>query len=201
MKVDFTNKRFSRLVALRRENRADHRTYWTCRCDCGRIHSVRGSHLKHGKIRSCGCLHREMLSTQTRTHGMTGSPEWKSWAHMRSRCNNPDDPSYPDYGGRGIRVCKRWDGFPSFFKDMGFKPSRGHSIHRVNNDDNYSPNNCRWATKLEQAQNKRNNRFLTFQGKTLCMAEWGRVMGFGTSVISQRLRYGWTVERAVGTPV
>lgn len=135
-------------------------------------------------------------------HHMSHAPENMAWREMRKRCNSPQHARYADYGGRGIAVCERWNAsFEAFYEDMGPRPSSAHSLERINNDGNYEPENCRWATPREQAWNRRNNRLLTFQGKTLCAAEWSAITGINYNTIYQRLLRGWTDERVLTAPV
>jgi len=116
---------------------------------------------------------------------------------MRSRCNNPKNKGYCNYGGRGIIVCARWVSFETFFTDMGERPSPKHSIDRIDNDGNYEPSNCRWATKTQQARNRRSNTLITWQGQRLSRAEWAEKTGIGESTIKMRLRSGWPIELAL----
>lgn len=195
------NKRFGRLVALRICGKQRQHNLWECKCDCGKIHNVRSTHLTDGRIMSCGCLHRERASMSMFKHGMSETPEFRVWTRMRSRCLDKNCKSYKDYGGRGIKICVRWDAFANFFSDMGVRPSPGHSIERIENNLGYSPINCRWATKLEQARNKRNNRFITVNGVRRCMGEWAEVTGLSPSVIGNRIYSGWSEQEAVTLPL
>jgi hypothetical protein len=159
---------------------------------------VLGNALRSGMSQSCGCLHREAVST----HGRTGSPEFTVWQMMIQRCTNTNHNSYADYGGRGIRVCQRWlDSFAAFFSDMGERPSAEHTIDRTDNSGNYSPENCRWATRLEQGSNRRNVRMLTLAGETLSTTQWARRLGISNDTITERIRYGWSVEDTLTRPV
>ena len=136
------------------------------------------------------------------SHGMSKTPEYQAWNNMKNRCFNPNHKAYSDYGGRGIAVCDRWkNSFENFLADMGTKPSTKHSIDRINNDGDYSPKNCRWATKAEQQNNQRSNRLITIACVTLNIAQWTKEMGFGRNVIWDRLNLGWSEFDAVITPV
>lgn len=131
-----------------------------CRCDCGKEKMITIAHLLKRTIKSCGCIRSEKTIARKTKHGFGGgkikrSKEYESWAAMRKRCNNPNDKAYKNYGGRGIIICNSWEDFNNFITDMGPRPD-GKSLDRVNNDGNYEPSNCRWATRLEQNRNKRN---------------------------------------------
>lgn len=160
-----TGQRFGRLVVLKDD--PDRRYYCLCRCDCGTVKSVRAGSLREGSIVSCGCRMRETGRENGRvmtTHGKTHTPEYRAWLQMRNRCYRPNHTGYKYWGGRGIVVCTRWkDSFEAFFADMGLKPSPKHSLDRINNDGNYEPNNCRWATPAEQVANRR-----PINGRSLC---------------------------------
>jgi hypothetical protein len=123
-----------------------------------------------------------------------------SWKAMRLRCNNPNHQAYKRYAGMGIKICGCWSSFEKFLADMGERPD-GTTLDRVNNDGDYEPENCRWATWSEQNKNRRDNRFIEFAGKRLTLPEWGRELGGSQNVIDQRLRSGWTVEKALTTPI
>ena len=137
-----------------------------------------------------------MRVAHNKTHGMSLTPIYRVWRAMRNRCARVKNKDYADYGGRGITVCERWNSFESFLSDMGPR-SEGMTIERHNANGNYEPSNCRWATRLEQAHNKRNNVHLTANGKTQTMSEWARELGVNHTAIVYRLKAGWSVERAV----
>ena len=136
-------------------------------------------------------------------HGMTKTPEYDAWKHMKDRCFNPNYQHYSHYGGRGIGVCDRWkNSFENFLADMGTKPSPKHSLDRIDNDGDYCPENCKWSTKKEQQNNQRNNKpLITIGSKTYTIAQWGIEMGYGKTVIYMRLKAGWSEYKAVMTPV
>lgn len=179
--------------------------YWECQCSCGQSLKKLSRELGSGDAKSCGCLKREKtseLGKSARTHGMKDTPEWRVWSSMKSRTTNPNDSHWPNYGGRGIKVCDQWaNSFENFYRDMGPKPSPDHSLDRFPDmNGNYEPANCRWATDSQQARNRRSNRPLTCDGETLLMVEWSERMGHGKDVIIQRLRRGWSVCDAIKTP-
>ena len=135
-------------------------------------------------------------------HGLSGTPEYDAWRNMKRRCFNPNHKNYSDYGGRGIGVCDRWLNFENFLADMGSRPTAKHSLDRIDNDGDYSFENCRWATKAEQENNKRNNKpLITIENDTRTIAQWTKEMGFGKDVIQSRLKLGWSEFAAVMTPV
>jgi hypothetical protein len=118
---------------------------------------------------------------------------------MRSRCNNPNVPAFPNYGGRGIKVCARWDDFPNFLADMG-EPPPGMSIDKIDNNRGYSPENCRWLSMADQNRNCRDNVYLTVRGETKCLSEWARSSGISQQTLSRRMAKGWTPETIISTP-
>ena len=133
---------------------------------------------------------------------MRKSPEYGIWCDIKKRCHTQSSHAYADYGGRGIRVCERWrTDFAQFFADMGPRPSADRQIDRIDNDGNYEPGNCRWATRIEQARNKRNNVFLTHWGRRLTIAEWAEETGFTDKQIQSRLKLGWSHRRALTEPL
>lgn len=156
-RFNMSGRRFGRLKVLTPNGRRGHYVTWLCLCDCGNKCTVSGFNMRRGLSRSCGCLRRETAIGKNTTHGLSHIPEYFVWASMRGRCSNENDRGFKNYGGRGIKVCRRWSRFYNFIKDMGRRPSDKHSIDRINNDKGYSPKNCRWATSKEQRANQRSS--------------------------------------------
>lgn len=197
-----TGKKYGRWTVLERGKNAGSAATWLCKCDCGNQAVVRGAHLRSGNTRSCGCLHREIVAKSARTHGQRGLPEYGSWDHMIQRCTNPNNNKFADYGGRGIKVCQIWrDSFEAFYQDLGPRPSPGYSLDRIDNNGNYEPGNCRWATQRQQCHNTRSNRNFMHNGETLCLAAWARKVGINYNTLRSRLRCGWSVNKTLITPV
>lgn len=174
---------------------------WTCICDCGKRKDVTSTGLKNGSTQSCGCLFLEVAAAKghaKRIHGMTDTSTYRSWSGAKARCTNPKNKKYPNYGGRGISFCARWaESFEAFLEDMGPVPAKGMSIERENNDGNYEPGNCRWATQLEQQNNRRDNVIIALDGESLTMAQYCRKHGLDSDKVQRRLKCGYSVERAV----
>ena len=162
MATDETGKRYHSLTVLSKIGRDKQgRAIWLCRCDCGNEIEARGASLREGNTKSCGCAKKASGPLNATIHGEgvrhEQTPEYRTWCAMRSRCNTPSAGNYAGYGGRGIKVCARWDDFLTFLADMGRKPSPAHSIDRVDPNGDYEPGNCRWSTASEQQRNKRRN--------------------------------------------
>ena len=178
------------------------RPRYKCLCDCGNYSIVEGRHLRDGKIKSCGCLAKKRIGDFSRTHGMTNSPEYKTWSGIKRRCLNKNDARYHHYGGRGILICERWkNSFEAFLYDMGEKPHGNYSIERIDFNGHYEPTNCKWIKNEVQQKNKRSNVILSSSGKTMILSDWAKETGLSASTISARLRYGWSVDDALSKPL
>lgn len=172
-----------------------------CICECGTKKTYRLSNLSSGHTKSCGCLKREKSKERSLKHGMSGTNVYLLWKAMINRCYLKSSQKYHRYGGRGIKVCKRWHDFEMFYGDMGVKP-KNKSLGRIDNDGNYSPENCRWETPKQQARNTSQNRIITFKGQKKCLIEWAEIFGLKPNTLSARiLVHGWSVEKALTTPV
>jgi hypothetical protein len=170
---------------------------WLFRCACGGELVACLYDVRKGNTRSCGCISAELLLERNHRHGMRKSRTYRCWAGMITRCTNPKTKSFADYGARGITVCDEWRDFSRFLADMGECPD-GMSIDRIDNDGNYEPGNCRWATTAEQNNNTRHNKHLTFNGKTQNVKQWSRELGISYTTLHWRLTRGWSVDRALG---
>lgn len=190
---------FGRLTASSLDENCDNsgQRHWFCDCICGNKTRVRASHLRGGKIKSCGCLANELASARLMSHGMYGSRVHRIWSGMLSRCENKNRKSYKNYGGHGVTVCERWHEFENFLADMGEPTTSRHTLDRIKTDGNYEPDNCRWATMLEQQNNRSNNVLVGHGGMEMTIPAWARHTGIPASSIRSRLGRGWTVEMAL----
>ena len=194
---DLTGKQFGRITVLSRAENRGKQTYWLCQCSCGAKKEICAYNLTKGLTKSCGCLSAEMIGNRSRTHGMTETHEYQIWLGMKARCHTETNSAYRYYGAKGVKVCDAWlNSFEQFLADMGEAPE-GMSIERIDVSGDYERANCKWATQEEQANNKTNNRFITWRGKTLTAAQWGREVGLRSHTILRRLRDGWSVDRTL----
>jgi hypothetical protein len=194
---DLTGLRFGLLTPIKPLPRTSHHRRWRCRCACGKISTVYGTNLVQGSVTHCGC----QRAVRQESHGLSRTPEYKIWTHMKNRCT-PDTCSSEHYADRGIKVCKRWVRFSRFIKDMGRRPSPKHSIGRINNGKGYSPSNCRWETVGQQMRNTRRTRMLTAFGETKCIGDWAsdRRCSIDRTSLSYRLKIGISPEEAITRP-
>lgn len=205
---DLTGVTFGRLTVKGRSKGPPNKAFWNCECECGQSKIIAGSKLRSGWTRSCGCLMSENCSALFTRHGFARkgriTPEFRIWADMRNRCRNPNHKQFSDYGGRGIKVCERWESFENFFSDMGSRPD-GLSIDRINNDGDYEPSNCRWATRKQQCNNRRVRRPRSFRiewnGKTYRVSELAKEVGLKYKTLYMRLIAGWSTEDAIKPPL
>jgi len=200
-KIDISGMKFGKWTVKSFDDSGKKLPHWNCVCECGTKRSVWAADLKRGRSTNCGCEKNKRWSESLTTHNMSRHPAYRSWTYMRSRCGNPNDDGYALYGGRGITVCQQWETFPQFWKDMGETWAVGLSLDRIDVDGPYSPENCRWATAKEQADNRRDKRFIdTPQGK-MKVEEASRIFGVSIPTLRSRIRYGWTdPEKMVSKP-
>lgn len=202
---DITGHVFGRLTAIEymhRDNDLEHKEKWKCRRECGNLKFVSLRNLRNGSTRSCGCLLREATVAKNLEHGKSHTAEHNVWWAMIQRCEDPNNKGYSRYGARGIRICDRWrQSFSAFFSDMGPRPTASHSIDRIDNNGNYEPANCRWATSTQQARNTRHNHMVTFRGQKMALTDASELAGLSPKVVSWRIRDKWTEEEALTTPM
>ena len=203
--IDLTGQRFGRLVVLERVTHAKgERVRWWCKCDCGRVTIALSETLRNGDSKSCGCLQKEIVSRCNTKHKKCDEKLYGIWNDIKQRTGNKNNPRYADYGARGITVCAEWQenflAFRAWALTHGYQ--EGLSIDRIDNDKGYSPDNCRWATDIQQANNKRNNHVVTYQGKSFTLAEWAKELNISYTALKQRInKLGWSIEQALTTPV
>lgn len=194
---NLANQKFGMLTAISYSHSEKGKACWFCLCDCGNKHTVVRGSLVNGLTKSCGCL-----GTNTK-HGKTHTNEFDIWSGMRGRCRNENNKMFKDYGGRGIKVCKKWDdSFISFFDDMGERPSVEHSIERIDNDGDYTPENCKWATAKEQSNNRRSNRFFVIGDAKKTLSQWCDIYNIRYGTVNMRINsYGYSIYKALTKPV
>ncbi len=197
--IDLVGTRFGRLIVLSRSPKQARDIAWECSCDCGKNVTVSGRDLRYGDTKSCGCYQRERAGQSSRTHGMAGRREYRIWKAMRRRCRNPKDTAYASYGGRGIEVCDRWNDFARFYADMGRCPP-AQTIERKNSSGPYSPDNCIWASRLDQSRNRRSNVSVTIGDRTYVLSEACELYGMSYGTVQDRIKNGWPAALAVTTP-
>lgn len=195
--IAMIGKKYNRLFVVSVASRLNGRPYkMNCICDCGTKKEVNYGAILTGASKSCGCLKKEHLIKYNFKHGYGGTKIHDTWKAMIDRCFNPKNKNFNRYGGRGIIVCNEWLIFDNFLHDMG-EPQKHLSIDRIDNNGNYSKDNCRWATHTQQERNKSTNAIFTHNGKTMCMKEWAEYIGINYSTLANRLYRGWTFDRAI----
>ena len=198
--ADYIGKRFGYWLIKEHKGLDKHGHHiYLCHCDCGNEKIVVLGNLKTGKSTNCGCekLKKQMGNTWSKKHGMSFSREYRSWESMLNRCEKTNDREYPMWGGRGIKVCERWHDFNNFYADMGERP-KGTTLDRIDNNGDYEPSNCRWATAKTQSNNRRNNTLITYNGRTQTLQQWADEVGIGATTIHNRIsNLGWSIEEAM----
>lgn len=194
--IDLTGKKFGSLTVLNRVD-ASREVKWFCLCDCGKATVSRGYSLRSGKAGSCGCVRIKRLGDRSRRHGGSNSYTYRSWQMARHRCHNPNNVAYPDYGGRGIEMCPEWrESFLQFLADMGPRPE-GKTLDRIDPNKGYAPDNCRWATWVEQSTTRRDSRLIPWSGELMTTAAIARVNGISSSTLYGLIARGLSVVDAV----
>lgn len=202
-------ERYGRLVVIKQAGKDKHGGYlWLCKCDCGNEKVILANSLLSGKTQSCGCLAREQFGNRTRKHGKSRTRLYKIWLNITMRCENTKLNYYKNYGGRGITVCDEWRNNYQAFCDWAMTNGYNENaktgectIDRIDVDGNYCPENCRWITRAEQANNKRNNHFLELNGERHTVKEWSEITGINSGSILSRIKYGWTTQRVLQEPI
>ena len=194
---------FGKLTVVSKAESLGHGSRWNCRCSCGKEVTIRKDGLISGHSRSCGCLSKEVTSKRCFLHGECNSSEYASWEAMVGRCGSTKSEVYKYYGGKGIKVCPLWrNSFSAFLKDMGRKPSPTHTVDRINGDGDYEPSNCRWATREEQARNRKNTRKIKWKDREWYAGDLAAEYGITRNVLNLRVyKYGWDLEKALTTPI
>lgn len=201
-RIDLIGKRFGRLLVLSElPERKNKLILWKCLCDCGKTLNVFGINLTRCHTASCGCLQKEQARERVFSHGMIQTRQYKIWAGMKNRCQNPKNSSYELYGEKGIALCGRWQKFENFWEDMKDGYADNLSIDRVDNDKGYYKENCRWATQKQQQNNRGNNHLVSFNGETKTLKQWAESIGINYRILSNRINtYNWSIEKALTTP-
>lgn len=209
MFVTRAGDRYGRLIVVRKEQSGKNwLARWLCLCDCGREKIIFQASLRSGQTQSCGCLQKERASAAAWKHtkhgesdGINVTSEYHAWTSMIQRCHNPSHKSYDNYGGRGIKVCRAWlNSYETFLKDVGRKPSKQHSLNRINNDKGYSPVNVRWDDWKTQNRNTRKTTKLSVNGVTKTVLEWAELLKVPYSRLQSRIRLGWPSDKIVSLP-
>lgn len=196
---EMSGKIFGRLTAIHRVKNRNGSAMFLCKCICGNEKIVGAGSLRHGKTISCGCYKKEFYET-LRTHGMTRTPIYKIWRGMIRRCENPQHKHYKEYGGRGVKVCSRWHIFENWYADLGERPSPKHTLERIDNNGDYEPGNCKWATRKEQQNNTRRNHLIEFNGEIKNLKQWSEILGINYTTLKMRIcQYKWPIAKALTT--
>lgn len=199
--IDLTGQTFGRLTVVGRAESKQKSARWHCSCVCGGTTTTEGTNLRKGHTTSCGCYWKEQRLASVTKHGMAKTTEYNIWMDIRSRVGNPMNPAYKNYGGRGISIDPSWDTFAVFLSDMGPRP-KGHSIDRLDNNLGYFKANCYWATRKQQANNKRNNVLISYKGITRNITQWAENLGMNTTTLHNRVHVlNWSIEKALTTPI
>lgn len=194
----------SKYLGLRKRQDGRNYSWFECVCECGSICERKGTDLKSGKINSCGCLRREISRNKATYHGYSHTKLYQVWQAFRARCNNPSDPAYHNYGGRGIGYAPEWDDYMAFHKwayENGYKQDVGLTLERIDVNKGYTPENCCWADRKRQSNNKRNNLFFTINNVTHTLAEWCELYEVPYGRVEVRVqKLGWDIEEALTIP-
>lgn len=199
-RIDLKGQKFDRLTVIEYAFNKNRKSYWICKCQCGNVKIVESYKLRIGHTRSCGCIAKEtfeILKQKCTKHNMVKTRMYKIWQNMKRRCYSPKEKGYKYYGGRGIKVCDEWlEDFINFYNwamNNGYREDL--TIDRINVNGNYEPNNCRWADRITQANNKRNNHFLTYNNETLTINQWARKLNIPRETIKTRIKKNLEIDK------
>jgi hypothetical protein len=198
--IDITGQKFNRLTVIERSHFKNKNTYWKCICECGNETIIRGRAIRNGETKSCGCLNKEVVSKNSKTlklkHGgcVKKNSLYTAWMNIKGRCSNKNKPEYKNYGGRGIRMYSSWKNDFSEFKEWALNNGyeEGLTIDRIDVNGNYEPNNCKWATRTEQANNKRNTVYVMYEGELRSINEVSKLTGLRQQLLQSRKKKGLT---------
>lgn len=200
---EFLGKKYNKLTIKNKTDLRDTQglIIYDCQCECGNLIKISASLVVRGKTKSCGCLKADKLKitiANNVSHGKSRTSIYYTWAGMLKRCYLKTHKQYPNYGARGIKVCDEWlKSFVSFYRDMGDKPSKLHSLDRIDNNGDYEPKNCRWATPREQSNNTRNSIKVFYRGKSMTLGQWSDYLNIPRPTVYWRYKQGWDIERVL----
>lgn len=212
-RINITGQKFNKLLVVsfaytQKGNGRNYHSFYNCICDCGKSCIVDGAKLRNGHTQSCGCYRHERQIEANTKHNGRKTRLYIVWCNMKGRCYNPNDKRFRNYGGRGITVCNEWkndfDAFRKWAESAGYNPKAERGVctlDRIDNNKSYSPENCRWVNNQIQANNKSNNKNITYKGETKTISEWARIIGIKNDTLQSRLSKNWSVEKAIETPI
>lgn len=197
--LDLKGKRFHKLLVIEKVKNQKHKTMWKCLCDCGNTTLVLTGNLNSNRVKSCGCLKNEKLVERSSIHNQRHTNLYEVWKTMKQRCFNPNNKSYKNYGARGISVCDEWkDNFTSFYEwSMANNYNKGLTIDRIDNNNNYCPENCRWVDRVIQANNTRWNKYITINNKTDTLSNWIKFYKISYDKYYRRIKKGYSEQEAL----
>lgn len=200
---DLTGQKFGRLTIIKEvEKDKNNKSQCLCICECGNEKIIRKSDLRTGKIKSCGCIKKEILSKRQKKHGKTRTRLYRIWCNIKSRCKNKKVPCYKYYGGKGIILYEEWQNFEPFYEwaiNNGYQENL--TIDRIDINNNYEPKNCRWVDRKTQSRNQSTNHLITYNNETHCINEWAEIKCLTKAAIHNRIKYGWSIEKILTTPL
>jgi len=199
-KIPMIGKKYNKLTVIREVDRPGKELFYECLCECGNTKVIRGRDVRRGHTESCGCNFQESIKKVRTTHGMSFTRPHRAYQNMRKRCDNPNNKSYKDYGGRGITYCDEWKTFEGFWNDMQEGYVDNLSLDRIDYNGNYCKENCRWVDMKTQANNTRSNRLIAYNGETLTLSETAEKYNIKYGLLLGRLHLGWDIEKAITQP-